>query len=952
MAMTSSPLRALRTAAGHFLLLAGCAAPSGVILAADSIPDALIFPEVSDAEPGSIVTSAAQTVGGIDVPVPVTIKGGAYSVDGRAYTAADGTVGSGSVIRVQVTASNAFADRVSATLSIGTPASAGLFKVLTRAADITADPLTFTAVAEAPFDTAFTSVPVQVSGIDGAVPVAVQNGSYGIDGGPFTTAPGTVSAGAMLRLRGVSADRAFVTTTVAVRVGNTLGRFSIQTVKTPDTTPNPFAFPPVDQVRAGSVQTSAAVMVSGINTGAPIAVAGGEYSLNGGAFVGSPGQIRPGDSVQVRQTASAALLTSTRLVLTIGGVSADWMVTTSALDDTPEPLNFGVTRNFGPGNVATSEQATVSGINGPAEVSIVGGSFSIDGGPYSAEARRVVAGSRLRIRMTASENFETTTSAFLTVGGLVARYRVSTVAYDKQLDSLLFASVADVVPGQRVISNAVLVEGINPDAPVSVAGVGAEYSIDGGPFTRVDGVMSSGASLRVRSLIGDGQTSATAVAYVGNRVGTFVLSTLPTDTTPNAYTLRERLDVPAGASASASTVVYGITAAAAISISGGEYAIGTGAFTTAPGLISEGQKVKVRLTAPSTYSSAKDLQLTIGGLTETFHAVTSPYPRPLLAPPNNFYQSVPPLSFRLPPDTPVAARVYYTLDRTTPTLASIPYVAPFTLGDSALVNAALISPDGLISGPMISKNFSIYTLLSGTDFEVAPGVDLNLWKIGLPIGRFATVLEVLPPFLGRGYSNPPYFVPNADGSLDFFAPVTGQRSPNSSYPRSELREMNADGSEASWQIGDQEQELTAELTVTRAPGNGRMIIGQIHADDDGPVQTVLEWQGVEGRPGTVHVSTRIHPDDDASERFVLASEIPWGSRFRYRIKVGLDDVVTVTIAGPGIGVKAAAVRISPAWRTLRQYFKAGVYVQDNVGTDAEGGGARFHGIRIRPTIQR
>jgi hypothetical protein len=96
-----------------------------------------------------------------------------------------------------------------------------------------------------------------------------------------------------------------------------------------DTTPNAFSFTAATGVIPSTTSTSNTVEISGINTSTAISVSGGEYQVNGGSWVSTAGTIVNGDTVAVRGTASASLLTTTNVVLTIGGGSGSYSITTA-----------------------------------------------------------------------------------------------------------------------------------------------------------------------------------------------------------------------------------------------------------------------------------------------------------------------------------------------------------------------------------------------------------------------------------------------------------------------------------------------------------------------------------------------------------------------------------------------------------------------------------------------
>lgn len=96
----------------------------------------------------------------------------------------------------------------------------------------------------------------------------------------------------------------------------------------PDTTPDPFVFnDPVD-IGIDTLVQSDSITISGIDTSSTISITGGEYSIDGGSFVTSEGNVNNGQSIIVQQTSSSISKTVTDVVLTIGGISDVFSVTT------------------------------------------------------------------------------------------------------------------------------------------------------------------------------------------------------------------------------------------------------------------------------------------------------------------------------------------------------------------------------------------------------------------------------------------------------------------------------------------------------------------------------------------------------------------------------------------------------------------------------------------------
>jgi hypothetical protein len=85
----------------------------------DTIPDTFTFSDKSTAALNIPITSYAITVSGINSASPISITGGAYSINDEDFISDTGTVKNGDSVRLQLTSSNAYSAMKSATLNIG-----------------------------------------------------------------------------------------------------------------------------------------------------------------------------------------------------------------------------------------------------------------------------------------------------------------------------------------------------------------------------------------------------------------------------------------------------------------------------------------------------------------------------------------------------------------------------------------------------------------------------------------------------------------------------------------------------------------------------------------------------------------------------------------------------------------------------------------------------------------
>ncbi|OOP57591.1 MAG: hypothetical protein AYP45_02800, partial [Candidatus Brocadia carolinensis] len=217
-----------------------------------------------------------------------------------------------------------------------------------------------------------------------------------------------------------------ITVTVTDNVGNTGEDIITVTYTVQSPTPDQFTFTDQINVPLSTLITSNAITVSGIDVPASISVTGGEYSVNGGAFTSAADTVSNGSTVVVRQMSSASAGMTTDTVLTIGGVTDTFSVTTLVADTTPDPFVFTDQTNVTLSTLITSNAIAVSGIDVPAAISVTGGEYSVNGGAFTSAASTVSNGATVVVRQTSSASEDTTTDTVLTIGGVTDTFSVTT----------------------------------------------------------------------------------------------------------------------------------------------------------------------------------------------------------------------------------------------------------------------------------------------------------------------------------------------------------------------------------------------------------------------------------------------------------------------------------------------------------------------------------------------
>jgi hypothetical protein len=102
-----------------------------------------------------------------------------------------------------------------------------------------------------------------------------------------------------------------------------------------DTTPDAFSFAAITGAALSEPFESQEITVSGITDTTAVSVSGGTYSKNGFAYTAEAGTAVLGDTFRLKVTSSASNDTAVSAILTIGGVSGTFTVTTRAAPSSP-----------------------------------------------------------------------------------------------------------------------------------------------------------------------------------------------------------------------------------------------------------------------------------------------------------------------------------------------------------------------------------------------------------------------------------------------------------------------------------------------------------------------------------------------------------------------------------------------------------------------------------------
>jgi hypothetical protein len=227
--------------------------------------------------------------------------------------------------------------------------------------------------------------------------------------------------------------------------------------------------------------------------------------------------------------------------------------------------------------------------------------------------------------------------------------------------------------------------------------------------------------------------------------------------------------------------------------------------------------------------------------------------------------------------------------------------------------------------------------------NVAPGgnFDLSVWELQEPVGSPGSPTTFVSSQLAgpTGHQDTYFFTDSTDGSMTFWDPENGVTTPNSSYPRSELREMTASGAAANW-LPPGTHTLSATVKASVIPDH--VAVGQIHLGTGTPASTKPLLELFYYSSGEIEIGIEQTPAG-GNEQLTKVGSVPLGTKWSYVIGLS-GNTISLTING-------GTVQTFPMSSTFDQegmYFKAGDYDQtaDSSAAPTVGAKVQFYALTI------
>lgn len=173
-------------------------------------------------------------------------------------------------------------------------------------------------------------------------------------------------------------------------------------------------------------------------------------------------------------------------------------------DTTPDSFTFTAVTNATLNTTYTSNEITISGLGSGinADLTIVDGLYSKNGGSYVSTAGTIANGDTLRVRRNSSASYGTAVDLDVTVGTYTTQYSITTVA-DTEPDTVKFVTLS-------ALSDIKTITGLAGTTPISI--VGGQYSKNGGSFTGTSGTLVNNDTIQL-----SGADGATVRVTIGTR---------------------------------------------------------------------------------------------------------------------------------------------------------------------------------------------------------------------------------------------------------------------------------------------------------------------------------------------------------------------------------------------------------------------------------------------------
>ena len=381
--------------------------------------------------------------------------------------------------------------------------------------------------------------------------------------------------------------------------------------------------------------TAGSFTVTGIDSGANVLLSrafisgtatSAQHKVGSGSWTSSNVQLVNGDTVKFRILAPSTYATSVRYDWTVENLNTDNLqITTESAPDAPGAPTDIAFIAASTASSTTSVTATASGGTG-----VINSTFVRQGssGSWSANGSSFLATRGVSTNYQAYNSNDGGNSTVYTES-----YTAPYLATDSSINAVSNVTIPFTATNFTVLISPAESNQVYELRTGSATGtLRASSAVGSGSITCSSGLpaATNPVGSPVTYYVTTYRTTASGGSGVSVNTGrTFTVTRTAPTTAPTAFELGDPItgvEVSSGNYESDTITVTGINSSTSISITGGQYKIGTGSYTSSTGTVSLNNSVTVRVTAAATNSTTTTATLNIGGTIDTFSVTTEAPP--------------------------------------------------------------------------------------------------------------------------------------------------------------------------------------------------------------------------------------------------------------------------------------------------------------------------------------
>ncbi len=297
-------------------------------VAKDTKPDEFKLVRQNNVKVNSWIESESVDITGINAEVAVRVENGEYRIGSGSWTTEEGSVSEGYTLQVRQKSSADYNKRKTTFLRVGKRVAKFITKTESDTREMRADEFKFKTLTDQNRTEDVISDEIIVSGINVAVPISIDYGTFDINGSDDWVTEGNVTVDSIVRIKHTTAND-FKTpkiSTLTIGEGINIRRGEFKTVtERKDEKPDAFSFDDNMSVPSGTTEVfSNEINISGINTQVKATIKNGEFDINNTGSWTTDAMVSLGDKIRIKQVPADAQGKKKVSTLTVGRMKASF----------------------------------------------------------------------------------------------------------------------------------------------------------------------------------------------------------------------------------------------------------------------------------------------------------------------------------------------------------------------------------------------------------------------------------------------------------------------------------------------------------------------------------------------------------------------------------------------------------------------------------------------------